>query len=193
MAENLRTTKYRDGSNIPLVKDNAKWVNMSNGKHLKKPMMCWYNNDQETYTANKFGALYNWYAINPATNGNKHVCPIGWHVPTDDEWTTLTTFLGESVAGGKMKSTGTQYWTSPNTDATNSSGFSAFPGGYRDDGGGFGDVGDNGNWWGSRGNTFFEASGSIDAWCRMLGYDVGDVNGWPNSKTLGYSVRCLRD
>ena len=100
MAENLRTTKYRDGSNIPVVADNTQWANnWNNGNPLQQPMMYWYDNDQATYTANKFGALYNWYAINPATNGNKNVCPTGWHVPTDAEWTTLTTILGgESVA-----------------------------------------------------------------------------------------------
>ncbi|MBU3714493.1 MAG: hypothetical protein FGM46_06040, partial [Ferruginibacter sp.] len=127
MAENLRTTKYRDGSNIPLVTDNTQWAsNWNNQNPLQQPMMCWYNNDKTTYVNNKMGALYNWYAINPATNGNKNVCPVGWHVPTDAEWTTLTDFLGStSVAGGKMKSTGTQYWLSPNTGATNSSSWSA--------------------------------------------------------------------
>ena len=187
MAENLRTTKYRDGSNIPVVTDNTQWANNYN-TGATSPMMCWYNNDQATYTTNKFGALYNWYAINPATNGNKNVCPTGWHVPTDAEWTTLTTFLGgESVAGGKMKSTGTQYWISSNTGATNSSGWSGLPGGLRYYNGTFYDIGANGNWWSStEGNTDF-------AWGRFLLYGNGDVYRNASLKTGGFSVRCVRD
>ncbi|MFN9709847.1 MAG: FISUMP domain-containing protein [Bacteroidota bacterium] len=189
MAENLRTTKYRDGINIPLITDNTQWANnWNNGIPLSQPMMCWYNNDQATYTANKFGALYNWYAINPATNGNKNVCPTGWHVPTDAEWTTLTNFLGgESAAGGKMKSTGTQYWPSPNTNATNSSGWSGLPGGYRGFNGPFYDIGLGGIWWSST-----ELS-TVNAWFRNLSYLNGDVNRNSASKTIGFSVRCVRD
>ncbi len=190
MSENLRTTKYRDGSNIPVVTDNTQWANnWNNGNPLSQPMMCWYNNDQATYTANKFGALYNWYAINPATNGNKNVCPTGWHVPTDAEWTTLTTFLGgESVAGGKMKSLGTQYWLGPNTNATNSSGWSGLPGGNRNDGGTFSDIGNYGDWWSStENNTYF-------AWSRYLYYYNGVVDRYDfANKTGGFSVRCVRD
>jgi uncharacterized protein (TIGR02145 family) len=189
MAENLRTMKYRDGSNIPVVTSSTTWANnWNNGSPLQQPMVCWYNNDQATYTANKFGAIYNWYAINPATNGNKNVCPTGWHVPTDAEWTTLTTFLdGESVAGGKMKSTGTQYWLSPNTGATNSSGWSGLPGGSRFSNGVFGGIGSFGAWWSSTEDA------TKDAWTRSLGYDAGNVNRYFNSKTGGFSVRCLRD
>jgi uncharacterized protein (TIGR02145 family) len=189
MAENLRTTKYRDGSNIPVVTSGTTWANNSNnGNPLQQPMMCWYNNDQATYTANKFGALYNWYAINPATNGNKNVCPIGWHVPTNAEWTTLTTFLGgESVAGGKMKSTGTQYWLSPNRDATNSSGWSGLPGGYRFNNGTFNFIGLQGYWWSST------ESSTNYAWSRGLGYGYGVVDRGNNARTYGFSVRCVRD
>jgi len=189
MAENLRTTKYRDGSNIPVVTSNTTWANnWNNGSPLSQPMMCWYNNDQATYTANKIGALYNWYTINPATNGNKNVCPTGWHVPTDAEWTTLTTSLGgESVAGGKMKSTGTQNWLSPNTGATNSSGWSGLPGGGRGGDGPFLEVGANGLWWSST-----EGDTNV-AWFRSLGYNVGGVGRYGDIKTIGFSVRCLRD
>jgi uncharacterized protein (TIGR02145 family) len=195
MAENLRTTKYRDGSNIPIVTDNTQWANNINAG-ATSPMMCWYNNDQAIYTANKFGALYNWYAINPATNGNKNVCPTGWHVPTYAEWTTLINFLDPNAdgglqtpnkAGGKMKSTGTQYWKSPNTDATNSSGWSGLPGGgrsYRD--GTFDGIGASGVWWDSEDDI-----GLI--WTLSLSYNYGDVNGGNPSKSNGLSVRCLRD
>ena len=189
MAENLRTTKYRDGSNIPLVTDNTQWANnWNNGNSLQQPMMCWYNNDQVTYTANKFGALYNWYTINPATNGNKNVCPIGWHVPTDAEWTTLTTYLGgETVAGGKMKSTGTEYWYIPNRDATNSSGFSCLPGGIRIHDGTFNENIISGSWWSS---TEFRVE---YAWSRLLTFSSGVIYRDDNAKINGYSVRCLKD
>jgi uncharacterized protein (TIGR02145 family) len=189
MAENLRTTKYRDGSNIPVVTSNTTWANnWNNGNPLSQPMMCWYNNDQATYTANKFGALYNWYAINPATNGNKNVCPSGWHVPTDAEWTTLTNSLGgESVAGGKMKSTGTQYWLL-NEGATNESGFSGLPGGSRaSDSGAFGNLGFLGWWWSA------SESGAETAWTRDLGLNSAGLVRFNNPKRDGFSVRCLRD
>jgi uncharacterized protein (TIGR02145 family) len=108
--------------------------------------MCWPDNDQATNTANNFGALYNWYTLNPVTNGNRNVCPVGWHVPSDVEWNMLIGYIdplydpnpsggGQSwVAGSKMKSTGNQYWYSNNSDATNESGFSGLPGGYRSEG-----------------------------------------------------------
>jgi len=190
MAENLRTTKYSDGSNIPVVTSNTAWANNWNngGNPLRQPMMCWYNNDQSTYTANKFGALYNWYAINPETNGNKNICPKGWHVPTYTEWGTLISFLGDgTVAGGKMKSTGTQYWTSPNTDATNSSGFSGLPGGNRSYFGSFDFIGNYGFWWSSTENA------TSLAWYRGLNYNNDNVGTSPNDKTTGMCVRCVMD
>jgi uncharacterized protein (TIGR02145 family) len=197
MAENLRTTKYNDGTNIPIVTDSAQWLNnRDNGNLKKQSMMCWYNNDRTTYAA-KYGALYNWYAINPGTNGNKNVCPTGWHVPTDAEWTTLINYLDphaeggdkwENVAGGKMKSTGTDFWVSPNTDATNSSGFSGLPGGYRGYNGSFYRVvGFNGYWWSS--SEYYTS----DAWYRILGCSYGDVYRSYHNKTYGFSVRCLRN
>jgi uncharacterized protein (TIGR02145 family) len=193
MAHNLRTTQYSDGTTIPLVTDSIQWAaNWNNSTTL--PMMCWYNNDQATYTANNFGALYNWYAVNPLTNGNKNVCPAGWHVPTDAEWTTFINYLdtnagggnNTNIAGGKMKSTGTQYWVSPNADATNESGFSGLPGGLRSANGTFTIVGRNGNWWSSSVNAY-------SAWYRYLNYSVGSVYRFSGSKTTGLSVRCLRD
>jgi uncharacterized protein (TIGR02145 family) len=117
MAENLKTTKYRDGSTIPNVTDNNLW------NYLKTDAFCWYNNDATTYK-NTNGALYNWYAI----NNTKKLCPLDWHVPTDAEWKALTDYLGgANVAGGKMKEAGTTLWKDPNTDADNSSGFTALP------------------------------------------------------------------
>jgi len=194
MAHNLRTTQYNDGTSIPLVTDPNQWAaNANNSTSL--PMMCWYNNDQATYTANNFGALYNWYAVNPLTNGNKNVCPAGWHVPTDAEWSTFINYLdpnagggnNNNTAGGKMKSTGTQYWQSPNTDATNESGFSGLPGGYRLSYGSFYGIGSSGSWWSSS-----EYDPSF-AWYRLLVYFSGGVYRLDTSKELGFSVRCLRD
>jgi uncharacterized protein (TIGR02145 family) len=114
-------------------------------------------------------------------------------VPSDAEWTTLETFLGGAdVAGGKMKSTGTiqagtGLWQDPNSDATNSSGFTALPGGYRSDDGTFGTIGYNGNWWSSTENS------SASAWNRFLYHGSGDSNPADYVKHYGFSVRCLRD
>ena len=126
MVENLKTTKYNDGTAIPLVTDSAAW------DELTTPGYCWYNNDSATYK-NPYGALYNWYAVSTGK-----LAPTGWHVPTDSEWAVLTTYVGNTYyggldsAGGALKSTDKTYWLSPNTGATNSSGFSALPGGFRD-------------------------------------------------------------
>src|SRR5664280_2706679 len=122
MAENLRTTKYRDSTEIPNVTDNTAWDALTTGAY------CNYNNTTSADTIATYGRLYNWYAATDSRN----IAPAGWHVPTDAEWTTLTTYLGgESVAGGKMKETGITHWISPNTGATNESGFSALPSGMR--------------------------------------------------------------
>jgi uncharacterized protein (TIGR02145 family) len=179
MAENLKTTKYKDGTAILLVTDGAAWA------ALITPGCCWYNNDAATYKAT-YGALYNWYTVNTGK-----LCPTGWHVPTDIEWTTLTTFLGgELVAGSKLKETDVTHWLSPNTGATNESGFTALPGGYRF--GSFGNgmffsIGVSGYWWSSTEyNTY-------NAWYRSVDYDGSDVYRNGSSKNNGFSVRCLRD
>ena len=110
MAENLKTTRYRNGEPIPNVTADIQWTALSTGAY------CWFNNDAAINRA-IHGAIYNWYTIVDSRN----IAPTGWHVPTDDEWTVLITFLGgESVAGGKMKAPGLIYWNSPNTGANNS-------------------------------------------------------------------------
>jgi len=194
MAENLRTTQYNDGTMITEVSDPEKWaVNYNTGAAL--PMMCWYDNERDSFTANKFGALYNWYAISPGNNGNKNVCPDGWHVPTDEEWTVLINFLDPEADGGnnmnragaKMKTEGTQYWRSPNTAASNSSGFSGLPGGSRGHLGSYIFIENDGRWWSST------EDGSGYAWYRYLGYDQSSVNRYSNNKMSGFSVRCVRD
>jgi uncharacterized protein (TIGR02145 family) len=136
----------------------------------------------------KYGKLYNWYAVSKTTNGNKNVCPTGWHVPTDAEWTVLTEYLGgEVVAGGKMKEAGTTSWKGPNTEATNISLFTGLPGGLRNDDGKYGYFGIYGNWWGS---TEYNTN---DAWYRYLSIGNGNANRNFYSKKNGLSVRCLRD
>jgi len=127
-----------------------------------------------------YGVLYNYTA---ACNS----CPAGWHLPSDAEWTELTDYLGETVAGGKLKETGTTHWNSPNTDATNETGFTALPGGFRSNDGNFYGIGSNGSWWGAtEGST-----GS--AWRRSMYYSTSGVNRDDRNKELGFSVRCLRD
>ena len=142
-----------------------------------------------------YGVLYNWTAAmngaessdaNPS--GVQGICPDGWHLPSDAEWTELTDYLGEiSVAGGKLKETGTTHWQSPNAGANNESGFTALPGGSRNDFGGFHNISYYGYWWSST------EINSNNAWRRYLSYDYSNVNRDYNNKSLGFSVRCLRD
>ena len=181
MAENLKTTKYNDNTTIPIVANNTAW------NTLTTPAYCWYNNDATTYKAT-YGALYNWYAVDARSNGGKNVCPTGWHVPTNAEWTTLTTYLGgESVASGKLKETGTTHWTTPNVGATNETGFSALPGGYRYYNGLFYNVGSGGYWWSSTENSI------TLAWFRHM--DLNSASVYTNFviEQDGFSVRCVKD
>jgi len=176
MVENLKTTHFNDGTEIPLVTDNTAWGNCTTSGY------CWYKNDQASY-GNIYGALYNWYTVN---TGN--LCPTGWHVPTDAEWTTLTIYLGgETIAGGKLKETGTIHWSSPNTGATNETGFTALPGGFRDYDGGFKGIGDLGVWWSA--TDYY----SVCAWGRCMGFSNSAVTRLNNDLKLGFFVRCVRD
>jgi uncharacterized protein (TIGR02145 family) len=180
MAENLKTTKYSDGTTIPNVVDNTQWENNTTGA------WSYYENDAANNV--KYGKLYNWYAVSKTTNGNKNICPIGWHVPTDAEWTVLTDYLsGEYVAGGKMKEVDTISWQSPNTDATNTSLFTGLPGGYRIVDGHYVAIGNYCYWWSS---TEDNTNG---AFLRYLYYYDGGADRFSGSKNLGFSLRCLRD
>jgi len=174
LVENLKTTKYNDG-----ITDIAtSWGTT--------PSYAWYGNDSNN--KNVYGALYNWYAVDATSTSGKNICPVGWHVPTDAEWTTLNTYLGgESVAGGKMKETGTTHWESPNTDATNSSGFTALPSGYRSNDGEFESLGYFGYYWSS---TQYDDS---DAWNRYLGFADADCYRGLSLKQNGNAVRCVKD
>lgn len=177
MAENLRTTKYNDGTAIPNVTDFGDWWRLTTGA------FCNYNNAASNVLTATYGRLYNWYAVN-----TDRLCPTGWHVPTDAEWTTLSTYLGgESVAGDKLKETGNTHWTHLNTGATNETGFTALPGGYRDDNATFSGTGLSGFWWST---TEFDAD---YAWYRVMFYENSDVVRPNFDKVLGLSVRCVRD
>jgi uncharacterized protein (TIGR02145 family) len=176
MVKNLRTTRYNDGTPIPLVTDGAAWAALST------PGYCWYENEATAFKPS-YGALYNGYAV-----GTKKLCPTGWHAPGDEEWSTLINYLGgESIAGGRLKEPGTSYWVSPNTGATNESGFTALPGGLRFHDGLFHDFGFSGYWWSS---TEYSAT---RAFFRYLDYEYGDVFRFDNLKKIGFSVRCVKD
>jgi uncharacterized protein (TIGR02145 family) len=173
MAENLKTTKYNDGNVIPNVTDGT-WST------LTTPAYCWYVNDAVTYKAT-YGALYNWYTVNTGK-----LCPTGWHAPTDAEWTILNTYLGgESVAGGKLKETGTAHWNSPNTGATNETGFTALPGGYRHQDGSFYNIELGCYMWSS---TEYTAD---MAWEQNPNNNGSNMRRSMDMKKDGFSVRCL--
>jgi uncharacterized protein (TIGR02145 family) len=176
---NLKVSKYRNGDNIPTGLNNSAWSSTTIGAYAI------YNNDP--VNDGLYGKLYNHYAV----MDTRGLCPTGWHVPSRGEWTSLVTTLGgASVAGGALKSTATQPtpggWNSPNTGATNSSGFAAGSGGYRRDGGSFDYIGAFGNIWSST------LSGA-DAWYRSLMFLFGNCDETFIERTHGFSVRCLRD
>ena len=172
MAENLKTTSYRTGESVSNVTNGTSWISTTFG--------AWCDYDNLDANGTKYGKLYNWYA---ATDP-RYIAPTGWHVPTDAEWTTLTTYLGGvAVAGGKLKQTGTVNWTTPNTGATNETGFSAMPGGARDY---------NGAFIYQSGSLYYWSTASL-AYGRYIGYDANSVFRTTYGKMYGLSVRCLSD
>lgn len=182
LADNLRVTRFNNGDPLPNVTDNAAWM------ALTGPAYCWYLNDDATY-GTVYGALYNWFAVDGASNGDRSICPVGWHVPTADDWTTLTTTLGGlGAAGGKLKEAGTAHWLAPNTGATNESGFTALPGGYRGYAtGAFNLVRQFGHWWSST------AADQSQAWGEGLFYLDNAADHSPSMMRSGFSIRCVRD
>ncbi len=185
--KNLDVATYSDGTVIPQVTDAAVWQNLTTGA------WCYYENS--TANGTTYGKLYNWYAVagihdNDANTPNKKLAPTGWHVPTDAEWATLTDYLGgASIAAGKMKATGTSLWKSPNTDATNSSGLTVLPGGYRLTGNSseFYGVGEMCLIWSSSEyNTLL-----ANDW--VLYSEICALYTGSPSKAAGMSVRCLKD
>ena len=183
MAENLKVTHYRNGDEIPTGYSNDDWSNLFTGAYAVY--------DDDPSNAEIYGNLYSWYAIDLETG----VCPEGWHVPTDDEWTILSDYLGGSdIAGGKLKECTegscpeSEYWFSPNMGATNESGFTGLPGGCR--GGGSGSylyLGGSGFFWSST-----EYNSNL-AWFWVLYYDTSVIYRDYDYKGYGSSVRCVRD
>jgi uncharacterized protein (TIGR02145 family) len=174
MAENLKTTKFNDGSSIPNVVNDGDWST------LITPGFAWYNHDASTYKS-PYGALYNWYTAN-----SSNLCPQGWHVPSDNEFQTLNSYLAENIAN-KLKETGTLHWVSPNSGATNESGFSGLPGGWRFNGGGFSGLNNYGRYWSS---TEFS---STQSYVRLLDYGNQDFYRINDNKVTGFSIRCIKD
>jgi uncharacterized protein (TIGR02145 family) len=177
MKKNLDVDHYRNGDPIPQVTDSTVWENLKTGA------WCYYNNDS---TLGKiYGKLYNWYAVNDP----RGLAPEGWHVPSDSEWVVLFDYLGgDTLAGGKMKVTDTAYWAPPNYGATNESGFSALPGGWRGaDNTAFFDLGAFGYWWSAT------ARDDIYVIYWFLSYSSSVARSSSHAKIDGFSVRCVRD
>ena len=187
MAENLKTTKYNDGTAIPNITDAATWAAATTGAY------CDYLNTPANSTT--YGRLYNWYAVDNnaatrvASNGGKNVCPTGWHVSSDAEWRTLTDYLGSwVVAADKLKESGTTHWITTNTGVTNETGFTALPGGFRSwPTGSYNGIASIGFWWCST-----EIWTTI-AYHRSMDYINPDVKSSSTEKVNGLSVRCVRD
>jgi uncharacterized protein (TIGR02145 family) len=178
LAENLKTTKYNDGSQIPNVTGKSQWDNLTTDAY------CFYNNDASTYKAT-YGALYNWYAVYTGK-----LCPTGWHVPSDAEWTALTSFLGDDgYEGGKLKEIGTIHWISPNNDATDQYGFSALPAGDRYPASGFEfwGLGEYCAMWSSTGKD------ATHAYYREIYNNSGQIYDEYTNVKFGFSVRCIKD
>jgi uncharacterized protein (TIGR02145 family) len=177
MTKNLDVATYRDGTPIPQVTDPTAWANLTTGA------WCYYNNDPANGLI--YGKLYNWYAVNDP----RGLAPVGWHIPSDAEWNKLSNFLGgSSVAGDFMKETGTLHWRSPNTAATNSSGFTALPAGFKDaTTTGFFTINDNAFWWST---TELSVNGAS---YRYMNYTNGTLYPQGIDKKRGNSVRCIKD
>ena len=178
MAENLKTTRYNDGTSIPLVTDSASWGT------LITPAYCWYDNN-EVYYGNTYGALYNFYTVS-----TDKLCPTGWHVPTVNDWDELADFAGgATIAGGKLKETGNAHWISPNTSASDEFDFTGLPAGKRNAYGVFSSIGEDAFWWSSTPNT---STRSFQKRAYYNAANLGsDVFGEPNSS--GFSVRCVKN
>ncbi|MCD4736637.1 MAG: fibrobacter succinogenes major paralogous domain-containing protein, partial [Bacteroidales bacterium] len=174
MAENLTTSRYNNGTLIPKVEDGISWANLTTAAY------CWVDNDSATYET-PYGKLYNWFVT-----GTGNICPSGWHISTDNEYSTLISFLGGSP-GGKMKEAGTAHWNPPNSGATNESGFTGLPG-YRGGDGLFNPLpGKHGILW-----TATE-SDADNAWMRRLDSYDASVNHYAGTKKCGGYFRCVKD
>lgn len=188
MAENLKTSEFRNGENIPNITSPSAW------SELTTPAWCYYNNSEQNECP--YGKLYNWYTV----NDSRGLCPAGWHVPSDAEWGSLVNHLDPNsngaqnadIAGAKLKSTGTDYWLDPNSGASNISGFSALPAGDRQTDGDFEDIYSLGGWW-----TKTQIDGDpVNYYVNYLFHDCirNEYNDlYLHGKKAGFSVRCIRD
>jgi uncharacterized protein (TIGR02145 family) len=192
MTENLEVTHYRNGDPIPNVTNDDDWSDLTTGAYV------WYDNDISW--KDSYGALYNWYAVDDA----RGLAPAGWHVPTVDEWTVLTDYIGgidsphgnelkscrqvDSPLGGECNTNEHPRWSQDNDNwGTDDYGFSGLPGGYRHSYGTFYTIGNNGYWWSSTDDS------SEYAWSRRLDYNGGNVTPATYTKVNGSSVRCIKD
>lgn len=182
--ENLRTTRYNDGTTIQLIINGTEWAS------LTTPAFCWANNDESTYKY-LYGAFYNWYVVN-----TRKICPSGWHVPSDNEWKVLEIYLGMNqtmanltgyrgtIEGRKLKSESGWY---QNGNGSNETGFSALPTGWRDYGGDYYFIGIWTDFWTSTEINY------DNAWSRSLGYTHDDIGRNEDSKKFGFGIRCIKD
>jgi uncharacterized protein (TIGR02145 family) len=178
MTENLKATHYNDGTPLQTITDDAQW------RALITPAY-WVPNSSYKDT---FGVLYNWFTVDLKSAGNKNICPVGWHVPNENDWTILTSFLGgDSVAGGKVKEQGYAHWVSPNTGATNESGFNALPASSRSYLGTYAEPGFACSFWSS---TEMPPPGGH---CHFLQANSSVFTHYYYDKQNGFSVRCLKD
>lgn len=175
MVENLKTTRYNDGTDIPLVIEDSVWIN------LTTPAYSWYSNYPSGYK-NIYGGLYNWYAVKTGK-----LCPVGWHVPTTTEWIVLSDYLGPDFAGAKLKEKGIAHWSPPNLESTNETGFTALPGGHRGNKGEFYYVKFQGDWWSTTERD------STKAWSLYIISNYPGLYLIYSLKEWGNSVRCIKD
>jgi uncharacterized protein (TIGR02145 family) len=183
MTQNLRTTRFNDGTPIANVTGYEEW------SALKTPAYCWYNNDSTL--SDPYGALYNWYVVE-----TDKLCPDGWHIPTDEEWNQLTSSIDIlSLTGGALKESGMDHWRSPNEGATNRSGFSALPGGYRSYNGTFNLLRASAYWWSTTESNWYGVSEDAPSRVifRSVMHDNSEVVRHISEKTNGFSVRCLKN
>jgi uncharacterized protein (TIGR02145 family) len=179
MAENLKVSHYRNGEQIYHCRNGISWKELTDGAY------CYYDDDIEI--ALEYGFLYNWYAVNDQRN----LAPIGWHVPTYEEWKTLINYIEKNNvnlrAGGILKDASDKYWKYPNLQASNSSKFSALPGGFRDTNDIFGHLKECGNWWTSTEYNFYNSI------AKTMFHKYPYVGEGSSNKADGFSVRCVKD
>jgi uncharacterized protein (TIGR02145 family) len=176
--KDLKVTHFNNGSLIPNITNNTQWSTFTSSAR------CYYNNDSVN-NASTYGVLYNGYTII-----NNNICPIGWHVPSEEEWNTLCDYLGCSIAGGKLKELGTTHWQSPNTGATNENGFTALPGGSRHYHSDFQSVDSIGSWWTS---SILNPQGTTVIFSREMRYNSIVITGYLSDLKFGYHIRCLQN